>query len=64
MIFWKVIAVMTFLVMLSIEVQLRKIAEYFENRSKFADEAIKFAKELNSDLEKELKRKFEKEKEQ
>lgn len=57
MIFWRVIAVMAFLVLLSIETQLRKIAEYFENRSKLADEAIKFAKELTKEFEKGEKEK-------
>lgn len=57
MIFWKVIAVMAFLVLLSIETQLRKIAEYFENRSKFVDEAVKFVKELSNELKKGEKEK-------
>lgn len=57
MIFWKVIAVMAFLVLLSIETQLRKIAEYFENRSKFVDEAVKFIKELSNELKKGEKEK-------
>ncbi len=44
MIFWRVIAVLAFLVFLSIETQLRKIAEYFEKRTELADAAIKFGK--------------------
>lgn len=53
MIFWKVIAILTFLVLMSIEVQLRKIAEYFEKRIELSDTAIKIAKELNKEFGKE-----------
>lgn len=52
MIFWKVIAVMAFLVLLSIETQLRKIAEYFEKRTELAGAAIKIGKELKNELKK------------
>ena len=65
MIFWKVITVMAFLVLLSIETQLRKIAEYFEKRTELADEAIKIGKELSKEFGKgndELNREFKKEK--
>lgn len=57
MIFWKVIAVMAFLVLLSIETQLRKIAEYFEKRTELADAAIKIGEELNNKLKKGEKEK-------
>lgn len=57
MIFWKVIAVMAFSVLMSIEVQLRKIAEYFEKRTELADAAIKIGEELNNKLKKGEKEK-------
>ena len=50
MIFWKVIAVLTFLILMSIDARLRKIAEYFEKRIELSDTAIKIAKELNKEF--------------